>query len=176
MPSAGAGSPRFDGTLSGYSLRLPRARPPTDGRRVVSERAIDAATRRSGPGTSPARIPLEIGERESPVGRWVGDGGLSADARVGESEVVVPSRRLRPLCSTNAPRSHVPSASSCCRLTRSTVAPRTNRRLDNAIYLGFAAGASASDQRRFYRSDDGVLRRFTARPRRRPSRPPRSSD
>jgi hypothetical protein len=44
------------------------------------------------------------------------------------------------------------------------------------IYLGFADGASAFDQRRFYRSDDGVLRRSTAGLRRRPSRPPRSSD
>jgi len=38
------------------------------------------------------------------------------------------------------------------------------------------ADGAAFDQRRFYRSDDGVLRRSTAGPRRRPSRPPRSSD
>src|ERR687887_2237183 len=37
MPSAGAGSPPFAGTLSGRSLRLPRARRPTGGREVVSE-------------------------------------------------------------------------------------------------------------------------------------------
>jgi len=45
------------------------------------------------------------------------------------------------------------------RLTRSTVPQRTNRRLDNAIYLGFADGAPF-DQRRFYRSDGGLLRRL----------------
>src|ERR671936_30659 len=48
MPSAGAGSPAFAGTLSGRSLRLPRARRPTRGREVVSE----AVTRQRG---DPAR-------------------------------------------------------------------------------------------------------------------------
>src|ERR687887_2785594 len=48
MPSAGAGSPPFADTLSGRSLRLPRARRPTRGREVVSE----AVTRQRG---DPAR-------------------------------------------------------------------------------------------------------------------------
>src|SRR4051812_12240409 len=46
MPSAGAGSPRFAGTLSGPSLRLPRARRPTVDL-VVSDRAqLGEAVRR----------------------------------------------------------------------------------------------------------------------------------